>query len=158
MASSPIISWQIEGKKMEAVTDFIFLVPKITAGSDCSYEIKKHFLPGRKDMTNLDSILKSRDITVPTKVKVKSLSHVRLFETPWTVAYQAPPSMGFSKQEYWSWLPFPSSSMGFSRQEYWSGLPFPSPGDLPDPGVEPWSPAFQADTLTSEPPGKYGLP
>ena len=45
--------------------------------------------------------------------------------------------------------------MGFSRQEYWSRLPFPSPGDLPDPGIEPWSPAFQADTLTSEPPGKY---
>ena len=56
--------------------------------------------------------------------------------TPWTVAYQAPPSMGFS------------------RQEYWSGLPFPSPGDLPDPGIEPGSPAFQADALTSEPPGQ----
>ena len=68
---------------------------------------------------------------------VKSLSHVRLFATPWTVAYQAPPSMGFS------------------RQEYWSGLPFPSPGDLPDPGIEPGSPAFQAEALTSEPPGKY---
>ena len=93
---------------METVADFIFLGSKITVDSDCSYEIKKHFLPGRKDMTNLDSILKSRDITVPTKVKVKSLSHVRLFETPWTVAYQAPPSMGFSKQEYWSGLPFPS--------------------------------------------------
>ena len=56
--------------------------------------------------------------------------------TPWTAAYQTPPSMGFS------------------RQEYWSGLPFPSPGDLPDPGIEPRSPAFQADALTSEPPGK----
>ena len=67
---------------------------------------------------------------------MKSLTHVRLFATPWTVAYQAPPSMGFS------------------RQGYWSGLPFPSPGDLPNPGIEPWSPAFQADTLTSEPPGK----
>ena len=55
--------------------------------------------------------------------EVKSLSRVRLFATPWTVAYQAPPSMGFS------------------RQEYWSGLPFPSPGDLPDPGIEPRSPA-----------------
>ena len=52
-------------------------------------------------------------------MKVKSLSHIQLFATPWTVAYQAPPSMGFS------------------RQEYWSGLPFPSPGDLPDPGIEP---------------------
>ena len=70
------------------------------------------------------------------KVKVKSLSHVRLFATPWTVAYQAP------------------LSMGFSRQEYWSGLPFPSPGDLPDPGIESRSPTLQADALTSEPPGK----
>ena len=67
---------------------------------------------------------------------VKSLICVRLFATPWTGAHQAPPSMGFS------------------RQEYWSGLPFPSPGDLPDPGIEPRSPALQADALTSEPPGK----
>ena len=69
-------------------------------------------------------------------VKVKLLSHVRLFVTPWTVAYQAPPSMEIS------------------RQEYWSGLPFPSPGDLPDPGIEPRSPTLQADALPSEPPGK----
>ena len=64
---------------------------------------------------------------------VKLLNRVRLFATPWTVAYQSPPSMGFS------------------RQEYWSGLPLPSPGDLPDPGIEPWSPAMQADALPSEP-------
>ena len=70
------------------------------------------------------------------KSKVKSLSHVQLFATPWTVAYQAP------------------LSIGFSRQESWSGLPFPSPGDLPDPGIEPRSPALQADPLLSEPPGK----
>ena len=70
------------------------------------------------------------------KVKVKSLSRVRLFATPWTVAHQAPLSMGFSKQEYWS------------------GLPFPSPGDLPNPGIEPTSPTLQGDALTSEPPGK----
>ena len=70
------------------------------------------------------------------KWKVKLLSHVRLFATPWTVAYQAP------------------QSMEFSRQEYWSGLPFPSPGDLPSPGIEPRSPALQADALPSEPPGK----
>ena len=69
------------------------------------------------------------------KVKVKSLSHVWLFGIPWTVVYQA------------------SLSMGFSKQEYWSGLPFPSPGDLPDPGIEPRFPALQADTLPSEPPG-----
>ena len=68
--------------------------------------------------------------------KVKSLSHVRLFATLWKVAYQAPPSMGFS------------------RQEYWSGLPFPSPGDLPNPGIEPRSPTLQADASPSEPPGK----
>ena len=67
---------------------------------------------------------------------VKSLSRVWLFATPWTVAHQALPSMGFSKQEYWS------------------GLPFPSPGDLPDPEIKLVSPAFQADALTSEPPGK----
>ena len=67
---------------------------------------------------------------------VKSLSRVQLFATPWTIAHQAP------------------LSMGFSRQEYWSGLPFPSPGDLPNPGIEPRSPALQADALSSEPPGK----
>ena len=66
---------------------------------------------------------------------VKSLSHVRLFVTPRTVAHQAPPSMEFS------------------REEYWSGLPFPPPGDLPDPGIKPGSPALQADALPSEPPG-----
>ena len=69
-------------------------------------------------------------------MKVKSLSCVQLFVTPWTVAYQAPPSMGFS------------------RQEYWSGVPSPSPGDLANPGIEPRSPALQADALPSEPPGK----
>ena len=67
---------------------------------------------------------------------MKSLSRVRLFATTWTVAHQAPPSVGFS------------------RQEYCSGLPFPSPGDLPDPGIEAGSPTFQADALTSEPPGE----
>ena len=136
------------------------------------------------------------------KSEVKSLSHVWLFATPWTVAYQAPLSMGFCRQECWSRLPFPSPgdlpnlgiepgspalqadalpseppgkpwscsvvsnsatpwtvahqappSMEFSRQRYWSGLPFPSPGDLPDPGIEPGSPVLWADALLSEPPG-----
>ena len=68
MASSPITSWQIDGEKMETVTDFIYLGFKITADGDCSHEIKKHLLFGRKVMTNLDSILKSRDITLPTNV------------------------------------------------------------------------------------------
>ena len=66
---------------------------------------------------------------------MKSLSRVQLSATPWTVAYQAPPFMGFT------------------RQEYWSGSPFLSPGDLPDPGIEPRSPALQGDALPSEPPG-----
>ena len=70
------------------------------------------------------------------KVKVESLSRVRLFATPWTVSYQAPPSVGFS------------------RQEYWSGMPFPSPGHLPSPGIEPRSPALQAYALPFEPPEK----
>ena len=67
MASSPITSWQIDGEAMETVTDFIFLGSKITADGDCSHEIKRNLLLGRKAMTNLDSILKSRDITLPTK-------------------------------------------------------------------------------------------
>ena len=70
------------------------------------------------------------------KVKVKLLSHVWLFVTPWTVVYQAP------------------QSMEFSRQEYWCGLTFPSPGDLPNPGIEPGSLTLQADALPSDPPGK----
>ena len=71
------------------------------------------------------------------KVKVKSFSHVRLFATPWTVAYQAHPSMGFS------------------RQNYWSGLPFTSPGDFSHPEIEPGSPTLQADSLPTEPQGKH---
>ena len=69
---------------------------------------------------------------------MNSLSHVRLFAIPWTVAYQVPPFMGFS------------------RQAYWSGLPLPSPGDLPDPGIEPRSPTLQANSLPSEPTGRQG--
>ena len=68
MASGPITSWQIDGETMETMTDFIFLGSKITADGDCSHEIKRRLLPGRKAMTNLDNILKSRDITLPTKV------------------------------------------------------------------------------------------
>ena len=68
MAYGPITSWQIDGETMETVTDFIFLGSKITADGDCSHELQRHLLLGRKAMTNLDSILKSRDITLPTKV------------------------------------------------------------------------------------------
>ena len=70
MASGPITSWQINGETMETVTDFIFLGSKITADGDCSHEIKRHLLLRRKAMINLDSILKSRDITLPTKVRL----------------------------------------------------------------------------------------
>ena len=76
--------------------------------------------------------------TCLSEKKVKSSSRVRLFATLWTVAYQAP------------------LSMGFSRQEYWSRLPFPSPGGLPDPGIKPRSPALWTDAFPSEPPGKLG--
>ena len=68
MASSPITSWQIDGETMETMTDFIFLCSKITADGDCSHQIKRRLLLGRKVMTNLDSILKNRDIALPTKV------------------------------------------------------------------------------------------
>ena len=91
--------------------------------------VKKILRISQSDMCRVEE----RRLIRRPKVKVKLLSPVQLFATPWTVAHQAPPSMGFSKQEYWS------------------GLPFPSPGDLPDPGIEPWSPTFQADTLPSEP-------
>ena len=74
--------------------------------------------------------------TRESEVKVKSLSRILLFVTPWTIAYEGPPSMGFS------------------RQEYWSGLPFPSPGDLPNPGIEPRSLALRVDALPSKPSGK----
>ena len=70
MASGPFTSWQIDGEKVETVTDFIFLGSKITADGDCSHEIKRRLLLGRKGMTNLDSILKSKDITLPTKVHI----------------------------------------------------------------------------------------
>ena len=70
MASGPITSWQIDGETVEIVADFIFLGSKITADGDCSHGIKRHLLLGRKVMTNLDSILQSRDITLPTKVRL----------------------------------------------------------------------------------------
>ena len=70
MASCPVTSWEVDGETVESVSDFIFLGSKITADGDCSHEIKRHLLLGRKVMTNLDSILKSRDNTLPTKVRL----------------------------------------------------------------------------------------
>ena len=98
---------------------------KKSMGQQIKKESRKYFKTTTKKMQLIKSM----------KVKVKSLSHVQLFVTPWTVTYQDP------------------LSMGFSRQEYWSGLPFPSPGDLPDPGIKPRPPTLWADTLPSEPPG-----
>ena len=142
VASSPIISWQIDGETMETVRDFIFGGSKITADGDCSHEIKRPLLLGSKSMTNLltakslqscptlcdpiDSsppgssiprILQARTLewvaisfsnAQTWKVKVKSLSHVLLLATPWTAAYRAPLSIGFSRQEYWNGVPLPS--------------------------------------------------
>ena len=75
MASGPITSWEIDGETVETVSDFIFLGSKITADGDCTHEIKRHLLLGRKVMTNLDSILKSRDIALPTKVHLVMASN-----------------------------------------------------------------------------------
>ena len=134
MASSLITSWQIGGGKVKTV-QISFLGPKINADGDWSHEIKSCLLLGRKVMTNLDNILINRGITLPTKVHIikamvflvvmygceswtmkkakkwKLLSRVRLLATPWTAAYQAPLSMGFSRQEYWSGVPLPSPSV-----------------------------------------------
>ena len=89
-----------------------------------------------KNVLTIRQLHSSPMLVKKERKKVKSLSRVWLFATPWTGAYQAPPSMGFS------------------RQEYWSGFPFPSPRDLSDPGIKPRSPTLQADALTSEPSGK----
>ena len=85
MSSSPITSWQIDGEIVEIVADFIFLGSKITAAGDCSHEIKRRLLFGRKVMTNLDSILKSRDITLPTKVHLVKAMVFSVVIYSWTI-------------------------------------------------------------------------
>ena len=85
VASGPITSWQIDGETMETVTDFIFLGSKISADGDCNHEIKRRLLLGRKVMTNLDSILKSRDITLPTKVRLVTAMVFPVVIYGWTV-------------------------------------------------------------------------
>ena len=86
MASSPIISWEIDGETVETVSDFIFLGSKITADGDCNHKIKRHLLLGRKVMTNLDSIFKSRDITLLTKVHLVKVFPVVMYGyESWTV-------------------------------------------------------------------------
>ena len=109
-------------------------------GSRALIQVPK-IVPGQEDwlktMYSVKSTPSQEGQSFEHNIFVKSLSRVWLFAIPWTAVYQA------------------SLSLGFSRQEYWSGLPFPSPGDLPDPWIEPRSPAFQADALPSEPPGKH---
>ena len=97
-ASGPITSWETDRETVETVSDFILGSSKITANGDCSHEIKRHLLLGRKVMTNLLLLL----------LLLSRFSHVRLLVTPWTAAHQAPLSMGFSRQEYWSGVPLPS--------------------------------------------------
>ena len=148
MASGPITSWQLDGETVETMADFILGGSKATADGDCSHEIKRHLLLGRKVMTNLDSILNSRDITLLTKL---CLVKAMLFPVVMCGCEK-----GGSEDEVTQLFPTlcgpmdyeVSPSMEFSRQEYWSGLPFPLSGDLPDPGIEPGSPTLQADAFT----------
>ena len=104
IVSSPITSWQIEGEKVETVTDFIFLDSKTTVGGSCSHEIKRHLLLGRKVMTNLDSLFKSRDITLPTKVplvKARVFPVVMYGCESWTV--KKAERRGIDAFELWFW-------------------------------------------------------
>ena len=194
MTSGPITSWQIDGETMETVRDFIFLGSKITADGDCSHEIKRCLLLGRKTMTNLDSIFKSRNITLLTNVclvkamvfpvvmygcecwtikKVESCRTDalelwfwrRLLRVSWTTKRTNQSILKEISTEYsleglmlnlklQCFACQAPQSMEFSRQEYWSGLPFPCAGHLPNPGIEPGSPALQANSLPTEPPRK----
>ena len=172
MASGPITSWQIDGETMESVRDFLG-GSKITADGDFSHEIKRRLLLGRKVMTNLDSILKSRDITLPTKIcLVKAMvSPIVMYGCEnWTT--KKAKCQRTDAFELWYWrrlLRVPRTarrsnqsilkeiSPGCSLEElmlklklqyfgHWSGLPCHPPEDLPDPGIEPRSPALQAES------------
>ena len=144
------------GKKWKQ-TDFLFSGSKITMDGDCSHEIKRCFLLGRHTMTNLDSILKSRDITLLTKVcLVKAIVFpvaMYGFESIVTIVELLSSVRLFCNLMDYS--PSGSSSMGFPWEEYWSGLPFPSPEELPDPGIEPVSLALAGGFFATEP---WGMP
>ena len=110
MGSGPITSWKTDGETMETLTDFIFLDSKVTAGCDCSHEIKRHLLLGRKDMANLDSVLKSRDITLPTKihiVKAMVFPEVMYGCESWSV--KKAEHQGIDDSELWFWRRLESS-------------------------------------------------
>ena len=153
MASDPITSWQIDGETMEMVRYFIFLSSKIIVDGDCSYEIKRCLLLGRKPMTNLDSILKSRDINLLTKahiVKAMFFPLVRYACESWTIkkvvkVAQSCPTLC---------NPMDCTGHGFSRPEYWSGSLFPSPGDLLSPRIKHRSRALLVESLPAESQGK----
>ena len=139
MASGLITLWQIDGETVETVTDFILGGSKIAADGDCSHEIKRRLLLGRKVMTNLDGIFKSRDITLPTKVRLVKAMVLPVVEygcESWTVKKAAAAAAATAAKSLLSCLTLCDPEMaahqappplGLSRQEYWSGLPFPSP-------------------------------
>ena len=117
MASCPITSWEIDGETVETVSDFIFLGSKITTDGDCSHEIKRRLLLGRKVMTTLDSILKSRDITLPTKVclvymsvcTLSHFSHVQHLATPWNCSLPGSSVHGILQARILELVAMPSS-------------------------------------------------
>ena len=129
MASSPIPSWQTDRETMETVTNFIFWDPKITADGDCSHGIKRCLLLGRKVMTNVDSMLKSTDITFSTKFSSVQFSRSTMSdsETPQMAGQQATSSLGFSRQEHWSGLPFPCLFAIQHQNKHQQGYVFPIP-------------------------------
>ena len=124
------------GMEFQIFTQNQKLLSYVLSGENLNFKLKRKLL-GQDFLKETLSDYISGQKSATSKIllyELKSLSRVRLFVTPWTVAHQAPPSMEFSSQEYWS------------------GFPFPSPGDLPDPGIEPGSPTLQAEALPSEPP------
>ena len=120
MASGPITSWEIDGETVETVSDFIFLGSKITAGGDCSHQIKRRLLLGRKVMTNLDSIFKSRDITLPTKVcLVKSMVFPLVMYGCESWSVKKAEHRRTAAFELWCWYLFLFFACGAGRGGWW---------------------------------------
>ena len=163
MASRHITSWQIEGRKLEAGTEFLFLGSKITADSDCSHEIRRHLLLGRKGMTNLDSVLKSRDITLVTKVhKVKAMVFplVTYHCGSWTV--KKAERKRINAFELCCWSPLDSKEIkpvNLKRDQLWSDAEAEMPvfwssdvnswliGKVPDTGKDWWQKRVSEDEM-----------
>ena len=149
MASGPITAWQIYGETVETVTDFSFLGSKITADGDCSHEIKRHLLLGRKDMTNLEGI-KSRDITLQTKVHL-----VKAMVFPVVIYGCEKVKVKVARLCLTLCDPrdYPVHGILQARILEWVNFPF-SRGSSPNPGIKPRSPSLQVDSLPPEPGGK----